>query len=199
MQFNRYIRARAHTQVEGAGTKWCNGIYRISPESARNVPLSAYREIATRIGPSRPSGPSTAEEEDVPKYTYQASRGPLMTLFRCKMRTKAYWWFIRWVVDPLRCRALRATVCRFIYTCQVLISVRVACRVSRGVDVSKPCHGDVGTVVTRSAGDAFVAIELLRSPSLKRFCKTCTRYSCAVLAHGSERTKEVQEGLTRAS
>ncbi|CAM9650657.1 unnamed protein product [Ectocarpus sp. 6 AP-2014] len=40
-------------------------------------------------------GPTPAEE-DAPKYTYQGKEpgDPLMTLFRCKMRTKAYWWFI---------------------------------------------------------------------------------------------------------
>lgn len=86
-----------HTlKVEGAGTHWCNGVYRVSPDTAR-IPRSAYREISTRIGPWRVSGSSPIEEEDFPKYTYQARDGPLMTLFRCKMRTKAYWWFIRWV------------------------------------------------------------------------------------------------------
>ncbi|CAM9514251.1 unnamed protein product, partial [Hapterophycus canaliculatus] len=54
--------------VEGAGTLCCNGVYRVSPEVARN--------------------------DDAPKYTYQSKGGPLMTLFRCKMRTKAFWWFI---------------------------------------------------------------------------------------------------------
>lgn len=68
--------------MEGAGTPCCNGIFRVSPELAENVP--------TVPGPR-------ATDDDVPKYTYQSKGGPLMTLFRCKMRTKAYWWFIRWV------------------------------------------------------------------------------------------------------
>ncbi|CAM9396742.1 unnamed protein product, partial [Scytosiphon promiscuus] len=66
--------------VEGAGTPCCNGIYRVSPEVARNVPTVA--------------GPAATGEDDAPKYTYQSEGGPLMTLFRCKMRTKAFWWFI---------------------------------------------------------------------------------------------------------
>ncbi|CAM9753939.1 unnamed protein product, partial [Ectocarpus sp. 13 AM-2016] len=67
--------------VEGAGTKCCNGVYRVSPECTANVP--------TKAGP-------TPAEEDAPKYTYQGKEpgDPLMTLFRCKMRTKAHWWFI---------------------------------------------------------------------------------------------------------
>lgn len=68
--------------MEGAGTPCCNGIYRVSPEVAENAPTVAG-----------PKGP----DEEAPKYTYQAEGSPLMTLFRCKMRTKAYWWFIRWV------------------------------------------------------------------------------------------------------
>eukprot|EP00903_Cladosiphon_okamuranus_P009694 g9223.t1 len=67
--------------VEGAGTPCCNGIYRVSPEVAEIVPTLA--------------GPKTGDDESVaPKYTHQAEGFPLLTLFRCKMRTKAYWWFI---------------------------------------------------------------------------------------------------------
>lgn len=43
-------------------------------------------------------GALRTDEEDTPKYTYQAPGGPLLTLFRCKMRTKAHWWFIRCVL-----------------------------------------------------------------------------------------------------
>lgn len=69
--------------MEGAGTPYCNGIYRVSAEVAENVPTVA--------------GPKSSEDETVaPKYTHQAEGFPLLTLFRCKMRTKAYWWFIRW-------------------------------------------------------------------------------------------------------
>lgn len=84
-------------QVEGAGTQCCNGVYRVSPEVAENFPQRAYREGGMRAASMRLTGPAPPEEE-APKYTYQAKGGPLMTLFRCKMRTKAYWWFIRYVV-----------------------------------------------------------------------------------------------------
>lgn len=69
--------------MEGAGTPCCNGIYRVSADVAENV------NVPTVAGPK-------GSEEDAPKYTHQAEGFPLLTLFRCKMRTKAYWWFIRW-------------------------------------------------------------------------------------------------------
>lgn len=87
-------RASSH-QVEGAGTPFCNGIYRMAPDVAENVPQSAYHSGRVRTVGGHVI--NSIDEEDVPKYTYQAKGGPLLTLFRCRMRTKASWWFIRCV------------------------------------------------------------------------------------------------------
>lgn len=69
----------------------------MSPDVAENVPQSAYKSGRPRNAVSRlgVNVINTMDEEDAPKYTYQAKGGPLLTLFRCKMRTKAFWWFIR--------------------------------------------------------------------------------------------------------
>lgn len=80
-------------KVEGAGTACCNGIYRMAPDVAENVPRSAYHSARMRAVGAH--GISSVDEDDVPKYTFQAQGGPLLTLFRCRMRTKACWWFIR--------------------------------------------------------------------------------------------------------
>ncbi|CAM9124569.1 unnamed protein product, partial [Sphacelaria rigidula] len=78
--------------VEGAGTPFCNGIYRMASDVAENVPQSAYHSGRVRTVGGHVI--NSIDEEDVPKYTYQAKGGPLLTLFRCRMRTKASWWFI---------------------------------------------------------------------------------------------------------
>lgn len=137
-----------HTlKVEGAGTHWCNGVYRVSPDTAR-IPQSAYREISTRIGPWRVSGSSPIEEEDFPKYTYQARDGPLMTLFRCKMRTKAYWWFIRWVFVCVWC-AVVVSFFSGLPIAQVLVSLFCIVFVMFGGERSRSSNlarcGDVGS------------------------------------------------------
>lgn len=94
-----YVRPARSThapyKVEGAGTPFCNGIYRMAPDVAENVPQSAYHSGRVRAVGGHMI--NSLDEEDVPKYTYQAKGGPLLTLFRCRMRTKASWWFIRCV------------------------------------------------------------------------------------------------------
>ena len=55
--------------------------------------MTARGVVTNRIPGGGPA--AGVEEKDAPKYTFQAKGSPLMTLFRCKMRTKAFWWFIR--------------------------------------------------------------------------------------------------------
>ncbi|KAJ1429291.1 hypothetical protein B484DRAFT_430987, partial [Ochromonadaceae sp. CCMP2298] len=58
--------------VEGAGTAFANGVYTINPK---------------HLGPQ-------ASSQDEVTYTKGEPGTPLLTLFRCTMRTKAKWWFI---------------------------------------------------------------------------------------------------------
>lgn len=69
------------TQVEGAGTQRCNGIYRVSAEDTS----SAHQRT-----------PRLRRSLGAPTYYSQSEEGGFVRMTQYKMlSTKAFWWFIR--------------------------------------------------------------------------------------------------------
>ena len=74
---------RHASQVEGAGTQRCNGIYRVSPEDAANAHHRTPR-LRRSLG--------------APTYFSQSEEGCFVRMKQYKMlSTQAFWWFIRYM------------------------------------------------------------------------------------------------------